>query len=61
MKIHNSSGNVETALPSEARKRLKEIARVLELKEKNHTEYLARHEEELKALQDEKAELESVK
>jgi len=61
MKHHNSAGKFEMIAPSEAQTRLKEIARVLALKEKSHAEYLVRHAEELAALQKEKAELESVK
>jgi hypothetical protein len=60
MNHHGTSGKLETMLPSEARGRLKEVNRILALKEKQHAEYLVRHEEETKALQAEKAELEAV-
>lgn len=60
MKHHNAAGRFEPVAPSEAQTRLKEIARVLALKEKNHAEYLKRHEEETAALKKEQADLEAV-
>lgn len=59
MNFHSASGRVEPMGPSEARSRLKEIARILELKEKNHSEYLIRHANELEDLKTEQADLEA--
>lgn len=56
---HNSAGKLEAITSLETRTRLKEIERVLALKQKNHAEYLIRHEAELEALKKEKAELEN--